>query len=160
METKEKDSGSVSQEVFEQLENFSEELRKEYFLKKLEEPNKKFRKKVADMSGMALRVLLAAHRIWDLHYRHEPKAAHFYWKQAKGGKGYGTQYWGDERVADIIFFDGEEERNCFFVEIVILWQTTETVARARWCNLWKDRDAKWEEIHKHKSLLGETYIRI
>lgn len=156
----------ISDEVFEQLEGvFGTELRKEYFLKKLEEPNKKFRKKVADMSGTALRVFLAARRVWDLHYRHEPYAMHFYWKQARANNkplSEGNQYLGEERVADIIFFDGKEERNCFFVEIAIIFYSwpDETVARARWCILWKDRSATWEEKRHHEDLLGETYIRI
>ncbi len=158
METKGKDSGSVSSEVFEQLDGVYAELGKEYFLKKLEEPNKKFRKKVTDMSGTALRVLLAAHRVWDLHYRHTPNAVHFYWKQDKAN----NKSLGENQVADIIFFDGKEERDCFFVEIVIIVECwPEPIARVRWCKLWKDRDElRWEQMRNNKSIFGETYISI
>ena len=141
------------------------DLKKEYFLDKLKHP----RKEVVDMSGRVLKLLLTAYKVWNLHYRHEPKAVHFYWKHGR----FGNQYHGSERVADIIFFDARNERKYFFVEIVSLFHTAEIssqeMMRIRWCTLWKDedgiggwkdRDATREERHNHESLLGETYIRI
>ena len=62
------------------------------------------------MGKTALKVLIAARRVWDLHYRHEPNAVHFYWKKAKANNkplSEGNQYLGEERVANIIFFECE-----------------------------------------------------
>jgi predicted metal-dependent HD superfamily phosphohydrolase len=48
----------------------SEPLGEEYFLNKF----KQCKTKIVDMSDTVFKLLLAAYKVWDLHYRHKPHA--------------------------------------------------------------------------------------